>query len=242
MAITYTDVDMMLFHVEYKVQMNNNNNNNNNNNSSSSSISAEAFEILLRNQMKQILLMTSFADEIAAFATSTDSQLGEPGLETVAVHMDLALTPGGLHLKPSQLAGSLKGSAELQDDRASQLTVVAESFTVKDIDECENEIFNRCHEMAVCVNTVGSYSCTCDEGYDDVSTGKVGSDCRKLERRSTVMIVVGSVIAIIAVGTLVVAGVVIYYARVRNRGGAAFSPSPSTYNIHPRTHRGRWQV
>ena len=40
-------------------------------------------------------------------------------------------------------------------------------FTI-DIDECEGEE-NKCGSNAACMNTVGSYTCSCNDGY--ISTG-----------------------------------------------------------------------
>ena len=34
-----------------------------------------------------------------------------------------------------------------------------------DIDECVSEEMNDCHVNSTCVNTIGNYSCTCDEGF-----------------------------------------------------------------------------
>ena len=34
-----------------------------------------------------------------------------------------------------------------------------------DIDECSNSNINNCSENANCTDTIGSYECTCSEGY-----------------------------------------------------------------------------
>ena len=34
-----------------------------------------------------------------------------------------------------------------------------------DIDECEVDDLNNCHENAQCTDTVGSYTCSCNPGY-----------------------------------------------------------------------------
>ena len=36
---------------------------------------------------------------------------------------------------------------------------------ISDIDECVSEEMNDCHVNSTCVNTIGNYSCTCDEGF-----------------------------------------------------------------------------
>ena len=38
-----------------------------------------------------------------------------------------------------------------------------------DTDECEIEADN-CHEDAICKNTIGSFSCKCNEGYQGSGT------------------------------------------------------------------------
>ena len=38
-------------------------------------------------------------------------------------------------------------------------------FLVSDIDECNDSNLNNCSEIANCTDTVGSYECTCSEGY-----------------------------------------------------------------------------
>ena len=35
-----------------------------------------------------------------------------------------------------------------------------------DINECASDMLNECHEYAMCVNTTGSYDCTCIDGYE----------------------------------------------------------------------------
>ena len=44
------------------------------------------------------------------------------------------------------------------------------SFFSLDINECSS---NPCHQNATCQNTIGSFVCTCDDGY----TGN-GTDCQ----------------------------------------------------------------
>lgn len=40
-----------------------------------------------------------------------------------------------------------------------------ESVTLQDFDECQSPDFYECHEKATCINTLGSYNCTCPKGY-----------------------------------------------------------------------------
>ena len=38
-------------------------------------------------------------------------------------------------------------------------------FLHADVDECESDAFNNCHENAQCTNTEGSFTCSCNPGY-----------------------------------------------------------------------------
>lgn len=46
-----------------------------------------------------------------------------------------------------------------------QLLVLTYALLHTDFDECDNEDHN-CDRNAVCNNTVGSYTCTCNDGYE----------------------------------------------------------------------------
>ena len=38
-------------------------------------------------------------------------------------------------------------------------------YAKKDVDECQRSHLNKCHEKATCINNIGSYNCTCLDGY-----------------------------------------------------------------------------
>lgn len=44
---------------------------------------------------------------------------------------------------------------------------------VADVDECQ-ELFEACDGVGVCVNNMGSYLCSCSEGYQQVN----GTSCQ----------------------------------------------------------------
>ena len=53
------------------------------------------------------------------------------------------------------------------------------NFVVTDIDECLKEIHG-CDVNAVCNNTLGSYKCTCKDGYEGNGTNCTGQSQAKV--------------------------------------------------------------
>ncbi|CAB1442635.1 unnamed protein product [Pleuronectes platessa] len=51
------------------------------------------------------------------------------------------------------------------------------SVTVEDVDECVQSTLHQCSPQAQCNNTVGSYLCTCHQGYIDVEPSNPGANC-----------------------------------------------------------------
>ncbi|XP_073335772.1 uromodulin-like 1 [Pagrus major] len=51
------------------------------------------------------------------------------------------------------------------------------SVTVEDVDECAHSALRQCSLHADCNNTVGSYYCTCHQGYTDVDPSNPGAHC-----------------------------------------------------------------
>ncbi|XP_061660290.1 uromodulin-like 1 [Syngnathoides biaculeatus] len=51
------------------------------------------------------------------------------------------------------------------------------AVTVEDVNECAHPALHRCSPKAQCSDTVGSYQCTCDEGYLDVDLRNPGTNC-----------------------------------------------------------------
>ena len=48
------------------------------------------------------------------------------------------------------------------------------SYPLSFLDENECETKDPCHQEAVCKNTIGSYNCTCKNGYEGDGVGEVG--------------------------------------------------------------------
>ncbi|XP_026229258.1 uromodulin-like 1 isoform X2 [Anabas testudineus] len=51
------------------------------------------------------------------------------------------------------------------------------AVTVEDVDECAESALHHCSPLADCSNTVGSYTCTCRQGYNDVDPSNPGANC-----------------------------------------------------------------
>ena len=47
---------------------------------------------------------------------------------------------------------------------------------ILDADECTDPALNNCHADATCTNTVGSYTCACDAGYNGDGITCAGSN------------------------------------------------------------------
>ena len=48
-------------------------------------------------------------------------------------------------------------------------------YFIADIDECSNKTLNDCDPLAVCTNTLGSYSCNCVNGFRGDGTSCEGN-------------------------------------------------------------------
>ncbi|KAM3869109.1 uromodulin-like 1 [Diretmus argenteus] len=59
------------------------------------------------------------------------------------------------------------------------------SVTVEDVNECAHTGLRKCSVKAECNNTVGSYTCTCRQGYTDVDPTNVGANCEADPSAST---------------------------------------------------------
>ena len=52
--------------------------------------------------------------------------------------------------------------------------LISHSYCITDIDECENNDLNLCHEDASCTNTEGTFFCNCNDGYSGSGTECTG--------------------------------------------------------------------
>ena len=58
--------------------------------------------------------------------------------------------------------------------RDSETEYSSHFYCNTDIDECENDELNNCHEDANCTNTEGSFDCSCNDGYSGSGTECTG--------------------------------------------------------------------
>ena len=58
-----------------------------------------------------------------------------------------------------------------------------------DINECADEDLNTCHMNATCSDTIGSFVCTCNEGFEGNGTSCAGRSIGHLYPASNLMII-----------------------------------------------------
>ena len=59
-----------------------------------------------------------------------------------------------------------KHNIPIKNNQSFSLSCLLTTLIWLDIDECNNQATNDCHEQATCNNTIGSYTCTCNPGYN----------------------------------------------------------------------------
>lgn len=74
------------------------------------------------------------------------------------------------------------------------------SFFITDIDECEQ---NNTICTNICINKIGSYSCSCDEGFE---FDEDSYNCTKLQEEPPDFLPVNTVMVILAIAILILAG------------------------------------
>ncbi|KAG8237298.1 hypothetical protein J437_LFUL017057, partial [Ladona fulva] len=100
----------------------------------------------------------------------------QDGLERVAMQSDIRDLFHGIAI--AGFDPLPEDTDELEDDKKeleskegdiSQLGDDTESIKAEDFDECSNPDFNDCSDQAQCFNLHGTYTCSCKEGYADLS-------------------------------------------------------------------------
>ncbi|CAJ0951260.1 unnamed protein product [Ranitomeya imitator] len=121
--------------------------------------------------LKEIRSVTPFFDNDAVDHQGSPTS-GWSNVNKVKLTFWLQLFQGGKEMR-NFLKTQLK-ALEGYPFGSSNATLI--SYTVDDLNECQLGIEN-CHSNAHCVNTVGSYSCVCMDGYEDHSPDASGTSC-----------------------------------------------------------------
>ena len=50
-----------------------------------------------------------------------------------------------------------------------------QNYISSDVDECSDSSLNKCQENATCTNTIGGYTCTCNNGLEGNGTSCTGN-------------------------------------------------------------------
>ncbi|XP_072569310.1 uromodulin-like 1 [Paramormyrops kingsleyae] len=109
--------------------------------------------------------------------------LGLPGVSVHHVRSRLAdySSAASTLLVCSSLALSLSESATRLQPLPSQIEEVS-AVEVQDADECAEAALCCCSPNARCINTEGTYRCTCQPGFIDMNVSNAGVHCRASQR------------------------------------------------------------
>ncbi|TRY99748.1 hypothetical protein DNTS_033613 [Danionella cerebrum] len=105
---------------------------------------------------------------------------GALGNDEFSVHHLWSWSAGLFTTSSSVLVCSSKNfSQEDISIKINQLGNIDEvvNVLVQDVDECQVPEMRSCSPHADCMNTVGSYSCSCHHGFEDHSSGQPGTVC-----------------------------------------------------------------
>ncbi|XP_048874369.1 uromodulin-like 1 [Brienomyrus brachyistius] len=111
---------------------------------------------------------------------------GALGLPAVSVHhvhscLEGPSSTASRLLVCSSLALSLSESATRLQPLPSQIEEIS-AVEVQDTDECAEAALNCCSPDAICINTEGTYRCTCQPGFIDMNVSNAGVHCRASQR------------------------------------------------------------
>ncbi|XP_078580466.1 63 kDa sperm flagellar membrane protein-like [Branchiostoma floridae x Branchiostoma japonicum] len=95
---------------------------------------------------------------------------------SVVVDMRLHIRESeGTDLDPGRMTAAFRDAVVRQN--GTDLDIDVSSGEMTDFDECADPDDHDCPIEAVCVNTVGSFTCRCREGYKDESADSPGRSC-----------------------------------------------------------------
>eukprot|EP00057_Strongylocentrotus_purpuratus_P026929 XP_011681403.1 PREDICTED: uncharacterized protein LOC105446365 [Strongylocentrotus purpuratus] len=111
----------------------------------------------------------------------------------IVVDLALIFQKSSFHNSSTITMASVVAATAMQDNvlrrSGTAYTVMASATVVQDANECEDGAGNDCSPYAQCMNTVGSYECTCQPGTTDTGpTGVLpGRECTDVNECSTTL-------------------------------------------------------
>ncbi|XP_071996466.1 uncharacterized protein [Engystomops pustulosus] len=117
---------------------------------------------------------------------------------------------------------------------SSNATLVA--FTIEDVNECELGI-QSCHKDAHCFNMVGSYSCSCMEGYEDLSATAPGTLCISSKMEEHLEILIAAIVTVAVAVLLII--IILCVVQQKRRAKVKFSKQDSPTREHGGHHPGQ---
>ncbi|XP_034148972.1 uromodulin-like 1 isoform X2 [Esox lucius] len=136
--------------------------------------SSQEYQNLSRSILEEIL--QSLPDEILALVNSGDVRVLITGLAPGSVVVNLTVI-----LTPRQFYEILNVTSALMQalENSSTYTVDLNKTSIHDVNECSTANMD-CSPWALCINTWGSYSCVCLDGYIDLNPSWPGRACSVL--------------------------------------------------------------
>ena len=96
---------------------------------------------------------------------------------SIVAHYEMFVFQEPSDLDLQKLANDIREEVRKENISGLILTSDQNAFIFNDKDECLNDDDNDCSVDALCANTVGSFTCECNSGYQDMSDG-TGRNCQ----------------------------------------------------------------
>ncbi|KAF7650649.1 hypothetical protein LDENG_00122680, partial [Lucifuga dentata] len=141
--------------------------------------SSQAYMNLTKSIKQEIY--QSLSPELKALVDSGKVRIEITSLSSGSVVVNFTIT-----FMPSESQDITNVSSALLHSlkNSSMYTVDENSTRLSDVDECTSGAHD-CSQWATCVNTWGSYSCSCQERFVDTNPGRPGRDCQVMITTTT---------------------------------------------------------